>query len=293
MHPILLQGSLLGDINSYGTLLLLGGLSILPGLWWDRRQRGLPAEFHIDLYLVIVLGCFIGGRLLDVITRPREFLADPARIFALRDAFIFYGSLLGVFAGFGLLARRYRRGLGELCDLLSPYIGFGHALGRVGCYLVGCCYGAQFVGDPAWSAHFPPGSIAYEAADLAPYAATTVGLHPVQLYEAAGLALIALVLVVLRVRRGIEAPWRATARYTIAYGLLRLITELFRGDLSRGLYLHLENPTLAALLRLPADHQILLSTSQAISILMIAWGLWILRRPAPAPAPALSSPEPA
>jgi phosphatidylglycerol:prolipoprotein diacylglycerol transferase len=291
MHPILLQGSPLGDINSYGTLLLLGGLSILPGLWWDRRQRGLPAEFHVDLYLVILLGCFIGGRLLDVLTRPEEFLADPARIFALRDAFIFYGSLLGVFAGFGVLARRYRRGVGELCDLLSPYIGFGHALGRVGCYLVGCCYGAPVVGDPAWSAHFPPGSIAYDAAELPPHQATTVGLHPVQLYEAAGLLLIATVLVVLRVRRGVEAPWRATARYTIAYGLLRLLTELFRGDLSRGLYLHLESPALAAMLRLPADQQILLSTSQMISALMIGWGLWVLHRRAP--SPPLSSASPA
>ena len=280
MHPILLEGLL----NSYGTLITLGGLSIAPALAWDARRRRLPGVLLLDLYIALVFGCFLGGRLLDVLSRPQVFLAEPARIFSLQDAFVFYGSLLGVFLGFAWIARRYRRPLAELCDLLAPYIGFGHALGRVGCYLAGCCYGAPVPGDPAWAAHFPPGSVAFAADEIARSGPATVGLHPVQLYEAAGLALISVVLAALRVRRGVEDPWRSSARYALAYGLLRLLTEVFRGDPSRGLLLDLRAPALAAWLRLPADQPLLLSTSQIISLALIAWALTILARPRRHPA---------
>lgn len=280
MHPVLVEGYL----NSYGTLITLGGLGILPGLLWDARRRRIPAELLLDFYIVLVVGCFVGGRLLDILSRPQVFLADPTRIFSLQDAFVFYGSLLGVFVGFIALARRYRRPLAEICDLLAPYIGFGHALGRVGCFLAGCCWGATVTGDPAWSAHFPPGSIVFDAAEIAHRGGTTVGLHPVQLYEAAGLALMAVFLVVVRVRRGIEAPWKSSARYALAYGLLRIATELFRGDASRGLLFTGQSPTLARWLHLPLDQPFLLSTSQTISLALLAWGLWILGRPGRAPA---------
>ena len=278
MHPILLEDTWIGDLNSYGTLILFGGLSLLPGLWWECRERALRAELLIDIYIVFVVGCFVGGRLLDVLSRPSVFLAEPARIFSGQDSFVFYGSLLGVFVGFLWLAHKYRRPLAELCDMVAPWIPLGHGIARIGCWLAGCCFGAPVTGDPAWAARFPAGSIAYAGGEVPCTDGATVGLFPVQLFEVVGLEAIALLLIGLRLRRGIEPPWRAAGRYALAYGILRLVTELFRGDHSRNHLFIVEFPGIADLLRLPADQPFLLSTSQLISVALIAWGAVMIRR---------------
>ncbi|MEZ4452326.1 MAG: prolipoprotein diacylglyceryl transferase [Nannocystaceae bacterium] len=280
MEPVLVHDTWIGDLNSYGTMILFGGLSLVPGLWWDRKGRGMPAELLLDFYIVLVVGCFVGGRILDVLSRPSVFLAEPARIFSTQDSFVFYGSLLGVVVGFLWLAHKYRRSTAEITDLLAPWIGFGHGIARIGCYLAGCCFGAPVAGDPTWALHFPPGSIAYDGGEVAHAAdgATTIGLYPVQLAEVIGLELISIVLVTLRIRRGVEAPWVASARYAIAYGLLRFVLEIFRGDHSRNHLVTLELPGLATLLRLPSDQPFALSTSQTISLALVTWGIWILRR---------------
>jgi prolipoprotein diacylglyceryltransferase len=86
------------------------------------------------------------------------------------------------------------------------------------------------------------------------------------------------VLLLLRRRRGIEAPWRQVARYAVGYGLLRFVMEVFRGDPSRGLLVEGRAPLVAGWLGLPAEQPLLLSVSQAIALAMVALGLWGLRR---------------
>jgi len=288
MHPILLEGTWIGDLNSYGTLILFGGLSLAPGMWWDRRQRDLPAELILDIYIVFVVGCFVGGRVLDIISRPSVFLAEPARIFSGQDSFVFYGSLIGVFLGFFWLAHKYRRPMYELCDLVAPWVPLGHGIARIGCWLAGCCFGAPVLGDPAWSAHFPAGSIAHSSGEVPLHGATTAGLFPIQLMEVGGLWVLGLLLMTRRIRRGVETPWRMSGLYALGYGLLRLFTELFRGDHSRNHLFTLELPRLAELLRLPADQPFLLSTSQLISLGLMFWGAVMIRRSRD-PARGLSS----
>jgi len=278
MDPILLEGTWIGDLNSYGTLILFGGLSLAPGIWWDQKRRGLPAELLLDIYIVFVVGCFVGGRVLDVITRPAVFLAEPARIFSAQDSFVFYGSLIGVFLGFVWLAHKYRRPLAELCDLVATWIPLGHGIARLGCWFAGCCFGAPVLGDPDWAAHFPAGSIAHSGGEVPLAGATTVGLFPIQLVEVAGLELLALLLISIRIRRGAESAWLMSGRYALGYGLLRLVTELFRGDHSRNHLFLLEFPDVAEVLRLPASQPFLLSTSQLISLLLVAWGALMISR---------------
>ncbi|MCA9636521.1 MAG: prolipoprotein diacylglyceryl transferase [Myxococcales bacterium] len=278
MHPILLEDTWIGDLHGYGTMVLLGGLCLAPGLWWDAKRRGMPGELLLDFYIVLVVGCFVGGRLLDVLSRPAVFLAEPMRIFSGQENFVFYGSLFGVLLGFVWLARRYRRPVADVADLLAPWIGVGHGVARVGCYFAGCCFGAPVVGDPAWALHFPPGSIAFDGGEVAHAGAHTVGLFPVQLAEVVGLEVIGLALVATRVLRGVESRWRMSARYALLYGCLRMVTELFRGDHSRNHLFTVEFPGLADLLRLPADQPFLLSTSQLVSLALIGWGAAVIIR---------------
>ncbi len=278
MHPILFEIPGLGSYNSYGTLILIAGLIIGPGLFWDLRRRGIEWLMLLDFYIVLVVGCWLGGRMIDIATRPGFFLQHPQSLFDLNEGFIFYGSVLGVFVGFIWLARRYRRPLGEICDLLATWMAFSHAIGRLGCWFAGCCYGSPTVVPTRLAAEFPAESVAYREG-LVPHAgATTVGLHPVQLFESAALLLLFTCLLTLRVRRGIERPWTQAARWAVGYGIVRMVTEIFRGDGSRGFVFEIRWPWLMEHLNLPTSQPVALSTSQTIGLFLIGLGSWALIR---------------
>ena len=58
----------------------------------------------------------------------------------------------------------------ETADWVAPYLALGHSIGRIGCFLVGDCYGKAC--DLPWAMSFPNG--------IPP---TLEHVHPTQLYE--------------------------------------------------------------------------------------------------------------
>jgi phosphatidylglycerol---prolipoprotein diacylglyceryl transferase len=281
MNPVLFELPWGAPANAYGTLILVGGLASVPGIWWDAKRRGLgkgsTASFVVDFALVLVLGAFLGGRLLHIVTMPGAYVEDPARILRLEDTgFVFFGSLLAIMGGWVWLSRRYDTTFGTLCDLGATWMGLGHAFGRLGCWLAGCCWGAPT--DMALGAELPAASMAWLHAEVPRAATHTVPLHPTQLYEATGLVTIFVGLAWVRARRGIETTWRQASRYAVAYGLLRTTTEIFRGDASRGMLASLRWPELADALALPPDQPLALSISQAVALALVALGAYGLRR---------------
>lgn len=281
MHPILFELPWGGTANAYGTLILIGGLASIPGIWWDAKRRNLgsasTASFVVDFCLVIIVGAVLGGRLVHIVTMPGPYLEDPRLIFQIESTgFVFFGSLLAIVAGWMWLARRYDTRFGTLCDLGATWMGLGHAFGRLGCFFAGCCWGAPT--QSTLGQAFPPTSVAYLLGEVPRAGEHTVPLHPTQLYEAAGLAVIFATLAYLRVRRGIEPMWCQASRYAVAYGLLRVFIEMFRGDPSRGILAHLSWPAGAGVLALPPGHPLALSVSQAIAIALVGAGVYGLRR---------------
>jgi phosphatidylglycerol:prolipoprotein diacylglycerol transferase len=103
-------------------------------------------------------------------------------------------------------------------DVFSPGLAMGHAMGRIGCFLNGCCFGKV---TSSWlGVHYPEGSVpAIKFFGAA--------VHPVQLYEATGNILLSIFLLILlrRTKRGITV-----AAYITLYGILRFSDEFFRGD---------------------------------------------------------------
>lgn len=120
-----------------------------------------------------------------------------------------YGGLLLALPGALLYCRRKRLDFLRVADLLAPWVLVGQAIGRIGCLLEGCCYGAATSG--------PLG------VKLPGHAGPT---HPTQIYEAlADLALAALVARVGSGRRGARLGWML-----IGYAVVRALLELLRAD---------------------------------------------------------------
>nr|MBP7276154.1 prolipoprotein diacylglyceryl transferase [Kiritimatiellia bacterium] len=165
-----------------------------------------------DLALWIMLGGVLGARLAFVAAHWPEFRGAPLSIFALHEGgLIYYGGLAGGILAVLIFAWVRREPIWSLGDFVVSAIPLAHAIGRIGCFTRGCCYGAVCT-TSGWAVEIG-GALRY----------------PVQLYEAAAnVALYVVLLPIVLRRRG--RPGIAVATYMTLYGCIRFGTELLRGD---------------------------------------------------------------
>jgi len=151
-----------------------------------------------------------------------------------RPAAMGFGALLGLVLTYALLARRRGHDLAGALDILGPVLGVLVGIGRLGCFLGGCDFGA--VSDAPWAVRYPAGSPAFHqhvAAGLVlPSDAGSLSVHPTQLYEAAIGALMIVAALAIGSRR--LRPGAAFVAAGATYAVGRSLVEVVRGDAMRG-----------------------------------------------------------
>ena len=283
-------------VHSYGFLIAIGlvvgvAVSVRRG-----RTVGIDTGATLDLTFYAVVVGLVGARLLYVLMHAGDYTrlcmgtgqarsfgqklsdcAAPLRFW--QGGLVFLGGALLAAVVILVYARRLKLKLGDVADVLAPSVSIAHVFGRMGCFLVGCCYGKPWAGG----VHFPPDSVAYSELlaqrAILVGAPRTYGLHPTQLYESIGELFIFVALLWLWRRRRFSGA--VALAYAFAYGILRFFIEIYRGDDVRGFLFEARLPGLARVLGLPATEPMFLSTAQATSIgLMVAAGIayTILRR---------------
>jgi len=256
MHPILFE---LGGvtIHTYGAL---GAAAFLLGAFIALKRGeglGVNPEATADLIFWTALVGLVGSRLLFVYQNPQgmDTLWDVMNF--RKGGMVFYGSLL-VAVPFGTLWMR-AKGMPVLAmwDVMATVMPLAHAISRVGCYAAGCCYGTET--NAAWAVVFT------EDLAVAPH---DVALHPVQLYEAAMLLVVAAIVNLAWVRR--HQDGLVIGLYLGLYAIGRSVMELYRGDVSRGFFM-------------PDQLGEWMTYSQGISLLGLVVGgllIWVGRRSA-------------
>jgi phosphatidylglycerol:prolipoprotein diacylglycerol transferase len=239
----------------YGLFLAAGFLVAVATAMRRARGRGEDATAVRDLALVLLGGGLVGARVLYALVAGTS-LVEALQVW--RGGLIYFGGVAGALAAGGLWAHGRRRPLAPLADVLAPSVALGHAVGRLGCFAAGCCWGRPSAAP--WAVRFVPASAAFAAlvaaGQLTPTALATPPLHPTQLYEAAGeLALFA---ALVHLGRRALRPGRVTAAYLGGYALVRLAVEPFRGD--------------------PRGTLLGLSTSQALALVALAVAVALARR---------------
>jgi phosphatidylglycerol---prolipoprotein diacylglyceryl transferase len=223
MYPRLLE---LGPftIYTYGVLLAAAFLLGLKLATARAKRRGLDAARVLDLGIYIIVAAIVGGKLLLIVTDFSSFRANPAEIMSLaRSGGVFYGGLiLAVIVAFWYM-RRHAMPLWATFDVFAPGIALGHAVGRLGCLMAGCCYGLET---------HAPWAITFSDPFTGSYVGTPLGvpLHPTQLYETLAETAILLFLLWLERTRTRTFAGRTFWTYILLYGLSRYIIEFFRGD---------------------------------------------------------------
>ncbi len=163
------------------------------------------------------------------------FIQYPLDVFMInRGGLVFYGALI-LSPVFGIAyAKKAGISIPDAADLLAPFIALGHSIGRIGCFLNGCCFGRPT--DSIFGVQFP---------------FSPVKVYPTQLFSSAGLFCIFLVLLFMQKRRGFKG--QIIALYLVMYGVFRFFIEFLRGDLAPLFYS--------------------LSLTQIISIISVASGI--------------------
>ena len=220
MKPILLEWDAL-SLPSYVTFLSLGITFLLwLGPSTARREGMAAGRVAALLGLLFALG-LAGARGLFVLEHY-PLMADPwsEAVSLAPGGLASHGAfLVAIPLGF-VLARRFGLSPGAVADSCAVGVCLMGFLGRLGCFLAGCCYGRPT--SLPWGVVFP------ETSEAASRWGFGVPLHPTQLYEALVLVAIAVLLRATWPRRGFHGE--AFLTLVLFYSSARLLTDGFRGD---------------------------------------------------------------
>lgn len=284
MHPILFKIPLFGlfgheylPIYSYGVMVALG---FLLGSWYVSRQArnfGEDPAKALDLVFYILIAAILGSRILHVLVAEREkFFENPLYLFRIWEGgLVFYGGFIASLLVSVWFFRKHKLPALKFCDFFAPAIALGHAIGRQGCFLAGCCHGRPLLHETWYSVTFP-----FDPNSLAP---SGVPLYPTQLMESGAEFLIFLGLHWVLKRKKIphhltvgpkgQSPsamgqvvgfdGQIISLYLMVYAVVRFLLEFWRGDAERGFVSGTD-----------------FSTSQLIAVIMFAFGagVYLYRR---------------
>ncbi|NBV45758.1 MAG: prolipoprotein diacylglyceryl transferase [Planctomycetia bacterium] len=230
-------------IRGYGAMLLAAAAA---GTWLSvvrGRRMGFDADTILALGVEVFLWGLVGARLFYVIEYHEQFFPPgrpllagiPAVLNLAAGGLVVFGSLPTAAAATWWFARRRRLSLPRLADCIAPGLLLGLALGRVGCFLNGCCFGGPC--DLPWGVRFPPESppwldqVARGLVPPTPGAGPTpwsLPAHPAQLYAAIDAALLAWLAVCFtpRARRDGEV----FALILTLHPVSRILLEMIRID---------------------------------------------------------------
>jgi phosphatidylglycerol:prolipoprotein diacylglycerol transferase len=211
MHPILFK---IGPVcvYSYGFMI---AVAFSVGMYLAIRaakEAKINPDFIVNLVSLLLFSGIIGARLLYVALNIREYIQDPLEILMLSHGGLsifgglFFATSLGV-----VYVKKNGYSVSKIGDLLIPYVALGQAIGRIGCFLNGCCFGRPT--DSIFGVVFPGGS---------------QPLHPTQVYSS--MAMIFLygflrLLQKLQLKDGV-----VVISYGLCYSIGRFFMEFLRGD---------------------------------------------------------------
>lgn len=254
MHRILVSEP---HIASYSAFLLLGLIAGYLITRWRAVRIGIEGA-HIDnMTLLIAISSLFGARIFSWWFEFPEGVSLWQALTTASGGMVFYGGLIfGVFAVVAYAACTCMS-LGNLMDACAPGLALGLAIGRIGCFMAGCCWGdicvtseqAAMIRDPAalrqvhtmpflssstfpFAVTFPRETGAFEQQrelGLIPKDAPhSLPVHPTQLYE----AFFALLLCVYLHRAFKRRDWEGQIiwKFVLGYGVIRFCLEFFRAD---------------------------------------------------------------
>ena len=222
-------------VHGYGLMVGIGFvLAVLIG-GYRTKKLGLSENDFTNIAICLLIFGWAGGKLLFIIVNIRSFLVSPLSMLG-SEGFVVYGGIITGILSIFIYCKVKKLSFLSYMDMMAPAVAINQGLGRVGCFMAGCCYGRPT--ESRFSVIFPEGCLAPAG----------VRLIPTQLISA--VFDLAMAVFLILITRKLKYRGMISGIYLMLYGIGRFIIEIFRADIDRGM--------VGAL-----------STSQFISIFMI------------------------
>ncbi|MBC7479953.1 MAG: prolipoprotein diacylglyceryl transferase [Pseudorhodobacter sp.] len=254
---------------AYITGLLVGWMLVRAAIRTPRLWQGAPALSEVlleQLLTWVIAGVILGGRIGYVLFyQPDLYLQNPLQILRVWEGGMsFHGGFLGVVIATILFCRIHRIAILPVGDLIAMVAPLGLFLGRLANFVNAELWGRAT--DLPWAVAFP--------GDAALCAGLVCGRHPSQLYEALleGVVLGALMIWAVRRAGWLAHPGRIMGLFIAGYGIARVMVEFVRQPDAQ--FVSAGNP-LGLAWHVGGWG---LTQGQALSVPMVAVGLWLLLR---------------
>jgi phosphatidylglycerol:prolipoprotein diacylglycerol transferase len=211
------------NIYAYGLMLTIAFIIGTIRTVRVAAKEKISAEVILDLVTFIIIGAIIGARLIYVILKPDQYLSNLIDVvYITQGGLSVHGGVIGaMFAA--LIYTAYRKlSYWHFADMFAPALALGMAIGRIGCFLNGCCYGVLCKNPDAWYAvSFP---------ENAHTGVTPEPRHPAQLYM---MALNLIIFFILRsTYKNRKFDGHVFLMWICLYSAARFIQEFYRFEVS-------------------------------------------------------------
>lgn len=231
----------IGFLDSYSIMIVLGIILcfLFVEIYFRKNKEDKNIISIIELTGIISI---LSGLIFAILFQNLyDFIENPNN-FTWSVKMTFYGGLFGgavtfILIYFLILKRKYKPFLLKLLIIAPSSITIAHGLGRIGCFLAGCCYG-KITSSPL-GVHFP---------------GIEGNVYPTNLYEALFLIILSMILLFLAIKK---QTILTVPIYLISYGVFRFFIEFLRGDDRGSIYISL-------------------SPSQFWSIILVAFGIGLI-----------------
>lgn len=218
------------SIYSYGLMIALAFIAAILFAMKNAKKSGEDPERILDISLYVILGALIGGRLGYVITYLDYYLKNPLKILYFRQGGLsFLGGFLVAYFLCWLYVRRTKISFWKYADIVAPSIALGIGIGRIGCFLNGCCFGvvSENYGIKFPSVNMPPVYLQQLKDGLiASGSSSTLPVIPTQIYTSLYGFLIFFILLLMKKYKKYDGFLMLS--FFILYSISRFIIEYFR-----------------------------------------------------------------
>lgn len=204
------------QIKGYGLMIAIG-IIVAASIFINKgKKRGYDEDSLINLIIFTVIGGILGGKTLFILTELKDIINDPSILLNFGYGFVIYGAIGGGALTMYLYCKKKKWNIIEIFDIVVPGLAIAQGFGRIGCFLAGCCYGAET--DLPIGVVFPEGSLAPSG----------IHIHPTQIYSS--IFDFALGFLLLYYGRKQRMNGKVMAIYLIVYSIGRFLVEYLRDD---------------------------------------------------------------
>ncbi|NQT06543.1 MAG: prolipoprotein diacylglyceryl transferase [Candidatus Omnitrophica bacterium] len=205
MHPVIVKCGPF-TIYAYGFLVSLAFIVTSYLIAKDSQRYSIPKNSLWDFLLLLLIAGLVGARLFHVSLNLSHYIKNPLEIVNIQGGGLAIqgGIIASIIAGAIFLSKN-RLPFWKAGDLVMQYLPLGQAIGRIGCFMNGCCFGIPFAKD-------------------------TLLRHPTQVYLSLALLSIYILLRIISQKKRFDGE--IFLLYFLLYAPARFMIDFLRGDLT-------------------------------------------------------------